>query len=146
MAPRCLKAKPQGGQMLWYSSRGIAAGLMAVLCLAGGNLAESRPRSSAGEVRKWQATCSGMLFRSRCCIYQQGAKGNIWSQTLVIFLDSYFTVLLNAGVIVQITLKSNMPYFAFELQNTTKMMKSVLWEVPNTLHLIYVYCCWYFAI
>lgn len=26
MALHCLKGKPQGGQMLWYSSRGLAAG------------------------------------------------------------------------------------------------------------------------
>lgn len=43
MALRCLKGKPQGGQMLWYSSRGVAAGPHGCSLPSGGKFAWVTP-------------------------------------------------------------------------------------------------------
>lgn len=62
MALLCLKGKPQGGQMLWYSSRGIAAGPHGCSLPSRGKFCWVTPtqlsRRSRGNGRQWAAACS----------------------------------------------------------------------------------------
>lgn len=76
MALHCLKGKPQGGQMLWYSSRGIAAGPRGC-SLPGREVvlshAYAAQQEKPGNGRQRAAACSsGHVAATR-------ARGKIWS-------------------------------------------------------------------
>lgn len=86
MALCCLKGKPQGGQMLWYSSRGIAAGPHGCSLPGRGKfswvtptLLSKRSQEMAGNEQQHvpQVTLPHLPMRVR--------GGNIWSQTVLIY-------------------------------------------------------------
>lgn len=84
MALCCLKGKPQGGQMLWYSSRSVAAGPHGCSLPSRGKIVWVTPTLLSGRSRgKWQAVSSGMPLGSRCWIYQWEQNGKNWSQPVL---------------------------------------------------------------
>lgn len=85
MALRCLKGEPRGGQMLWYSSRGLAAGPRGCSLPSRGTVllshAHAAQREKPGNGRQCALACSSGHVAA---FTRRGQKGKIWSQTVLI--------------------------------------------------------------
>lgn len=85
MALRCLKGKPQGGQMLWYSSRGIAAGPRGCSLPSRGKFAWVTPTQLSRRNREMAGNEQRRAPRVTLLHIPMKARGEIWSETVLIY-------------------------------------------------------------
>ncbi len=85
MALHCLKGKPQGGQMLWYFSRGLAAGPHGCSRPSRGKLCWVTPTQLSRRSREMAGNEQRHAPQVMLLHLPMSARGKIWSQTALIY-------------------------------------------------------------
>ncbi len=114
MALHCLKGKPQGGQMLWYSSRGIAAGPHGCSLPSRGKLCWVTPTQLSRRSRKMAG--KEQRHVPQVTLQHWGQQGRS-DQTVLIYRVSGSQCLAQCFAAVQIDAKKQSFFGFWPLQN-----------------------------